>query len=231
MSRTARPTAAGDDRVGVPLTIVVGYDFSDAADLALEEAITLGGNSPPAAIHVLGVLGRGGHGIGAPRPLHHVRFDEAEEMQQRISQAVEATLDRLGQAGLRVLVHCRIAQPARAIIALASEVHADLIVVGTHSRVGVERILVGSIAEQVMRRAACPVLVMRRSSYDRDVAEETAEELQPEPPCPACVARRKETGGASWWCAAHDHAWVPPRRYAYTDEGISRMRPNEWVLW
>jgi nucleotide-binding universal stress UspA family protein len=229
MTRSARATRTDDDPIVDPLTIVVGYDFTDLAVLALEEAITLGGNSPPAVVHVLGVLGPGGHGIGEARPLHHVRFDEVEAMQQRISQRVEAALERRGQVGLRALVHCRIGQPADLILELAGEVRADLITVGTHGRHGLERLLVGSIAEEVMRGATCPVLVMRPTSYP---AREAAEEgTTPEPACPSCLLRRGETGGSEWWCETHAKAWVQPSRYAYTDQGVNRLRPNEWALW
>jgi hypothetical protein len=101
------------------------------------------------------------------------------------------------------------------------------VVVGTHGRQGLERLLVGSVAEAVVRRASCPVLVVRPQGYEAAAEQAPA----PEPPCPDCVERRRETAGADWWCTAHGRAWVPPSRYAYTAEGISRLRPDEWILW
>jgi len=47
------------------------------------------------------------------------------------------------------------------ILRVAEEVHADLIVIGTHGRTGLPRLLMGSVAEQVLRQAACPVLVVK----------------------------------------------------------------------
>jgi nucleotide-binding universal stress UspA family protein len=46
------------------------------------------------------------------------------------------------------------------ILRVAQEVHADLIVMGTHGRTGLSRLLMGSVAEQIVRKAACPVLTM-----------------------------------------------------------------------
>jgi nucleotide-binding universal stress UspA family protein len=51
--------------------------------------------------------------------------------------------------------------PAGALVQLAMEKDADLIVMGTHGRTGIMRILMGSVAEAVVRRATCPVLTYR----------------------------------------------------------------------
>jgi nucleotide-binding universal stress UspA family protein len=50
---------------------------------------------------------------------------------------------------------------ATEILRIAEEVRCDLIVMGTHGRTGVSRLLMGSVAEQVMRRASCPVLTVK----------------------------------------------------------------------
>ena len=52
-------------------------------------------------------------------------------------------------------------EAAGEILRLAEETHADLIVMGTHGRTGLSRLLMGSVAEKVLRRAACPVLVVK----------------------------------------------------------------------
>jgi nucleotide-binding universal stress UspA family protein len=51
--------------------------------------------------------------------------------------------------------------PATEILRVADEIHADLIVVGTHGRSGVGRLLMGSTAEQIVRQAPCPVLTLK----------------------------------------------------------------------
>lgn len=61
-------------------------------------------------------------------------------------------------------VHARVGvgDPAHEILALASHGKHDLIVMGTHGRTGVAHLVVGSVAEKVVRRAACPVLTVRK---------------------------------------------------------------------
>src|SRR5262249_32057374 len=51
--------------------------------------------------------------------------------------------------------------PVEAILRVAHQVHADLLVMGTHGRTGLGRLLMGSVAEQVLRKATCPVLTVR----------------------------------------------------------------------
>lgn len=220
-------TRTGDELA--PLTIVVGSDASDQAELALEQAFLLA-TKPRVIVHALGVVDREGHALmtgSAPPPDLQT---EVAATHAAVSARVEKALAKLGRPGLRVFVHTQIGDPAEEILALASEVQAGLIIVGTHGRRGMSRFLLGSVAEKVMRKAQCPVLTMKPTTYAAASAKAEAE-TQPEPPCPACLARREETGGSQWWCDAHDHAWVKPHRYAYTDEGMTRLRPDEWVLW
>ncbi len=59
------------------------------------------------------------------------------------------------------LAFIHVGKPAAEIVKAAKDWPADLIVVGSHGRGGVERLLLGSVAEAVMRHATCPVLVVR----------------------------------------------------------------------
>jgi nucleotide-binding universal stress UspA family protein len=59
-----------------------------------------------------------------------------------------------------------VGHPAETILRVARELSADLIVMGTHGRHGLGRLLVGSVAEQVLRQARCPVLTMKRPTPD-----------------------------------------------------------------
>lgn len=54
-----------------------------------------------------------------------------------------------------------IGDPAAEIVAVAEEVKADLIVLGTHGRTGLKRLLMGSVAEAVVRKATCPVITFK----------------------------------------------------------------------
>jgi nucleotide-binding universal stress UspA family protein len=65
--------------------------------------------------------------------------------------------------------------PAAAILRVAQEVPCDLIVMGTHGRTGLGRLLMGSVAEQVMRRAPCPVLTVKLPRHELPGAVEPPE--------------------------------------------------------
>ena len=54
--------------------------------------------------------------------------------------------------------------PADAIVSEAAQLGADLIVMGTHGRTGLQHVLLGSVAEKVVRHASCPVLTIRLRS-------------------------------------------------------------------
>jgi universal stress protein A len=61
---------------------------------------------------------------------------------------------------LKPVCECRVGAPADAILEYAAEHGIDLVVMGTHGRDGVARMLLGSVAETVVRKATCPVLIV-----------------------------------------------------------------------
>jgi nucleotide-binding universal stress UspA family protein len=77
--------------------------------------------------------------------------------------AAQGRLDRLQVPHADVRAERRLEQgdTVTEILHVAQEVPADLIVMGTHGRTGLGRLLMGSVAEQVVRRAACPVLTVK----------------------------------------------------------------------
>lgn len=56
--------------------------------------------------------------------------------------------------------------PSEEIVRVAQQLPADIIIMGTHGRAGVSHLLLGSVAEKVVRRAPCPVLTVRRQEHD-----------------------------------------------------------------
>jgi nucleotide-binding universal stress UspA family protein len=69
--------------------------------------------------------------------------------------------------------HLLFGHPADAIVGFAKAHDIDLIVMGTHGRTGVARLLMGSVAESVVRRAECPVLTLRQPSPTLQDSAET----------------------------------------------------------
>jgi len=67
-----------------------------------------------------------------------------------------------------------VGDPAAEILRVAQAINSDLIVMGTHGRTGLGRLLMGSVAEQVVRKAACPVLTVKVPQCPPSSAEEPA---------------------------------------------------------
>jgi len=92
--------------------------------------------------------------------------------------AAQKQLDRLQapQANLRLERRVEQGIPVSEILRVAQETKADLIVMGTHGRTGLRRLLMGSVAEQVVRRAPCPVLTVKTPFPETVPAEDVAAE-------------------------------------------------------
>jgi nucleotide-binding universal stress UspA family protein len=97
----------------------------------------------------------------------------------------------------RIVGHLAAGSPSKQILQLAIDLQADVILVGTHGRTGVRRMLLGSVAETVARKASCPVIVVRPKDYHAFVPPEI------EPACPDCLRVQTESGGARLWCDRH----------------------------
>jgi nucleotide-binding universal stress UspA family protein len=91
-------------------------------------------------------------------------------------RALHEELHRLSVPDPRISVEHRLREgdPVAEILAVAQESSADLIVMGTHGRTGLARLLMGSVAEQVVRRAACPVLTVKTPFPETVAAMEPA---------------------------------------------------------
>jgi nucleotide-binding universal stress UspA family protein len=141
----------------VPANILVPTDFSDNADTALDYAVALA-HKLDATIHLLNVIGLpiSGFPSSSEADISSLLAGSQKELDRlATSHASEATF---GPTLLKVAN----AQGVYDLIdATAIEVDADLIVMGTHGRSGLSRLLHGSIAESVVRTALCPVLVIR----------------------------------------------------------------------
>ncbi|HEX4354626.1 MAG TPA: universal stress protein, partial [Polyangiales bacterium] len=156
--------------MGQPVTnkIVVGIDFSDTGELALCEAMRLAKQVPGSELHATSVIETDGN-LHDKKKLEHVsnelrtRADELRTHMLRVC-APESGASQFAQ---NVVLHVRIGSPADALIQVAVDVEADLIVVGTHRRHGVDKLLAGSVAEALIRTAPLPVLVV----YSRDFSK------------------------------------------------------------
>ncbi|MBK7583241.1 MAG: universal stress protein [Myxococcales bacterium] len=119
----------------------------------------------------------------------------------------------------QLTTHLRSNRAAEAIAQLASDVEAELVVVGTHGRRGAQRYLLGSVAEGTVRLAPCAVLVVRPPD---------ASIPKIEPPCPRCLETRRATNGEEFWCEQHrEHH---ERRHTYHYKGAPRSHQSSFLI-
>lgn len=183
-----------------PFIIVVGLDYSDHSDAALARGFELVSRELAAELHVVSVHSPPESAqTNVPKSaLLDVEIAAAQlrrYVASRWKAFSEAWQGRWVQPPRRVVSHVRFGQPANAIVQLASDLNADLVVVGTHGRRGLTRFLLGSVSEQVLRMAACPVLVMRpKAAISGDPVIEAA--------CPRCHEER-ENSRTGLWCEEH----------------------------
>jgi len=138
--------------------LLVPVDGSDPADAALEFALE---EYPDADITVLSVIDPTDVGYGsieaAPSTFEHLQ-KSAEERTQKVLDEAES---RAAEHGMTVTGETVIGMPSRAIVEWAENNDVDGIVIGSHGRQGVTRVLLGSVAESVVRRSPVPVTVVR----------------------------------------------------------------------
>jgi len=103
------------------------------------------------------------------RHAEHAHLSDAER-EQRARQAMIGMLRELNIEHHGVDVVVRHGHAASEIVRAAREAGGDLIVMSTHGRTGMRHVLVGSVAEKVVRTAACPVLTMRPEEFREIVA-------------------------------------------------------------
>ena len=135
--------------------ILVPVDGSPPSIAALEHAVALAEDCPAAKIDVLHVDAPDEFEVGSMSP---VAPSAREQAARDIDSAVERCRARLGERLSRTNVA---GDPIRRIVEVAAEGDYQLIVMGTHGRVGRLHNILGSVAESVVRNAPCPVLTVR----------------------------------------------------------------------
>jgi nucleotide-binding universal stress UspA family protein len=147
--------------------IVLGTDFSSpaepAARLAADEAVRRCAGIT--VLHSIELVGPE-LAIGEPAALPPIALGAypIAEMRESARRRLAATLVHLGIAGEIAVTE---GPPSEAIVRVAAEQRADLVVIGTSGRRGIDRILLGSVALKVVREAPCSVLVARSGAQVR----------------------------------------------------------------
>ena len=138
--------------------ILFPTDFSESAQHAFETAVFLA-RQFDAELHLVHIIAL--HHEDPYNPAHHFLSveDAYQRLRDRTEQLIRATVDAPGVDGLMVKQEqVRAVSPAPAIVDYATEHEIDLVVMSTHGRRGVRHLLMGSVTEEVVRTAPCPVL-------------------------------------------------------------------------
>lgn len=142
-------------------------DGSDASNRAVDHVLDLAGTYD-ATLHVLSVADTD----------EFAALDGVDPASVRNSaaEAVEAVAERATDADVAVTTDVRDGSPDDEILAYASETDIDMIVMGTHGRSGVGRVLLGSVTEAVVRQSPVPVVTVRLSATAGPTTAEAAVE-------------------------------------------------------
>jgi nucleotide-binding universal stress UspA family protein len=186
-----------------PLTVVVGLDFSDADGAAFDQAARIALRAPRSELHLIHVFDLEPSAERSRELAGHLRL-----------YVNEKAAIMTGLRGIIVGVHLRSGKAAREIVQLATEVTADLIVVGSHRGLHLKHWIVGSTAHRLIGLSRCPILVA--SPWPKEKVE--PHEALIEPPCPECVRTRAASGGSQWWCERHSHRGRRGHTYSYQSD-------------
>jgi nucleotide-binding universal stress UspA family protein len=144
-------------------SIVVGTDGSETAGEAVRQAMQLAG-----------IVGARVHVVSAYEPTGSARLREEreslpDEMQwmvkprEDVEEALTGAASSMRDQGVEVVTYARQGDPADAILDVAEEQKADLIVVGNKGMTGAKRFLLGSVPNKVSHNAPCTVMIIRTS--------------------------------------------------------------------
>ncbi len=140
--------------------VLMATDFSEASEHALELAKTFA-QTFHAKLHLLHVI---------PDPYAQPWSVEASgsaipDLLAQWEREAGARLEELKPAGLEANAVVRVGNPFHEIVEYAKQAGVDLVVIGTHGRGAIGHMLLGSVAEKVVRKAPCPVLTTRHPKH------------------------------------------------------------------
>ncbi|HHT9124424.1 MAG TPA: universal stress protein [Candidatus Brocadiia bacterium] len=159
------PTEAEKEAIALN-KILCPYDFSESSSYALKYAVEFA-SAYKAKLYLLHVFdiraydyGEPVYGISVPTKdaINTIRTELANSIPEKVKKELSAS------GGLEAIVASGV--PFYEIIKFANDNKIDLIVMGTHGRTGLAHILLGSVAEKVVRKASCPVLTVRHPGQE-----------------------------------------------------------------
>ncbi|MDA8083241.1 MAG: universal stress protein [Nitrospiraceae bacterium] len=133
--------------------VLVATDGSEHSAIAIDHAIDVA-KSYGGSLKILSV-------VDLPDELYGESPELVEDLIRKAKGYVGAAAQKAGKAGVAAETFVREAEAYQAIIDLAAEQKVDILVMGSHGRTGLRRLLMGSVTEKVIGHATCPVLVVK----------------------------------------------------------------------
>lgn len=155
--------------------IVIGVDFDEPGDIAMEEALRLASTMQDSELHPV-------YSIDGDPAVEVAAMDAMDNHLARGLSELRERVDRIARergTHAHVRLHVRFGAPAKVLQQVAVDYDADVIVVGTHGRKGVERFLLGSVAAELVKDAHLPVVVARRKDFSGLTRSENIEPARP----------------------------------------------------
>ena len=146
-------------------SILVPTDFSDTSAVAMNYAIALA-ESMDACLHVLHVLDNPLAYAWGAEAFIEPPADYYERIEKSARERINRVLSEQQKARFKAQIELCTGSPFAEILRYAEEQAIDLIVMGTHGRGAVAHMLLGSVAEKVVRKAPCPVLTVREPARE-----------------------------------------------------------------
>jgi len=146
-----------------PKKILVPTDFSDASKTAVDYAVTLA-KPLGASVHLVHAFEL--PVVGFPDGTLTITSDMASRIVNAAQEALNKLVDEYAKKGVTLTTSLEQADARDGILSAAEKERCDLIVMGTHGRRGIARALIGSVAENVVRRSSLPVLTVHARDED-----------------------------------------------------------------
>lgn len=144
--------------------ILIPTDGSEPAEHAVEQGVALAAEHG-ATVHAMSIvepIPLGGFTSG-PEPASAEHGKVVEEQRIEAQKAIDRVVEQCEQHGIDVVEALTYGRPSEEIIEYAEEEGIDAVVMGTHGRSGAQRLIIGSVAEKVVRRSPVPVMTVRPS--------------------------------------------------------------------
>ncbi|MEO8184835.1 MAG: universal stress protein [Deltaproteobacteria bacterium] len=195
-----------------PITILAAVDYSEVSSLVVTDAVEMVRQKNAGALHFLHV----NHDTETGDTAEEGRRTELLEWLWARLQAPDGLPETV-----KIVAHEVSGNPSEVIVQMATDLVCDVVLVGTHGRTGMQRLLMGSVAETAVRKCGCSVVVVRPKLHYQAIPEIA-------PPCPACVEARINSRGDALWCEQHTEKHG--RRHTYYNTGLAAWASQRLIL-